>query len=87
MGAVRKLNNNEGTQAQLVVIGSTHSALTACIGKPFNSTSTPKLKRSLCVKWLLYVTARFDRQMAHKEAHNERLLFCFEENNMSVTAV
>lgn len=87
MGAVRKLNNNEQAQAQLAIIGSTHLALTACIGKPFNPTSTLKPKQSLCVKRLLYVTARFDRQMAYKAAQNERFLFCFEENNMSVTAV
>lgn len=78
---------NKPKFVQLMIIASIHSALTTCIGKPFNSTSTLKLKQNLCVKQLLCGTAKFHRQMAYEEAHNERFLFCFEVNNMSGTAV
>ena len=87
VGAVGVLNNNEQTQVQLIIIPSIHLALTVCIGKPFNSTSTLKLKQNLRIKQLLCGTAKLDRQMAYKEAHNERFLFCFKVSNMAGTAV
>ena len=64
VGAVGKLN--EQTQVQLIMLASIHLALTACIGRPSNSTSTLNLKQNRCVKQLFGGTAKSDKQHTKK---------------------